>query len=78
MINCTEINSAKPAPEKRRKPAGWLHLCGFRCAGCKRKFRSTQGSRFVMVGSYKRRVCGECAGDNAGNERTPLAGGPID
>ena len=67
MINCTDINSAKEAPPKTRraepKPSNNFVLNhGYQCARCGDRYTTTSGSRFVMLGGYRRRVCGKCGG----------------
>lgn len=67
MINCTDINSEKEAPPKRRqaapKPRGFMVLNnGYQCARCGTRHTTTAGSKFVMLGGYRRRVCGKCGG----------------
>ena len=61
MINFTDINSAKDAPPKGRR-LSWMNLKGYQCAKCKTRYPTIGGSRFVMLGAYRRRVCPACAG----------------
>lgn len=66
MPNFIDLNSAKPAPPKRRKsPSVAMNPLvlnnGYRCASCKAEFASTAGSKFKMIGRYRRRVCMGCA-----------------
>lgn len=69
MINCTAINSDKEAPPKRRhvepkvRDDRFTLKAGFLCARCGSSRPTLAGSKFVMLGGYKRRVCETCGGE---------------
>lgn len=69
MIDCTAINSEKEAPPKlRRKQTPQVRdqrfalKVGYKCARCGDRHPSLAGSKFVMLGGHRRRVCGKCGG----------------